>query len=505
MKQPDVPALIELLDDDTDAFGGQHAGHGFEDDRGKRWLAPTALVVFLALVVYGVATSRSSDSAPTVAATTTLPLRRAVTSTTQPTSPTVPATFPVPYYAAEPPRPYEVQQATIQLSDSGAYYGADGYQLWATPGSSATSGRWVSIQNFRGTSDFHIPDAYRIDAPHHHVAVSHASTGHTIVQLSIEHAGSVIITGFGIDEAALVRLADSFTIDARGIELGDPSLLDGFTLTSTVMPWLAIQGVQVEQILYAPIDDLDAGVHVTVGLPAVIDEGDALTERQTALQFLLARATSFTVNGAAAIAGEVVGQRGYSAATWTSGNHIVTVSGTVPPDLLITIARSLHEVQADEWAGMKFQASRNAAAVDRTYSLDVLAQPTQVATGVDDRGNDWTVSAAVASFGNQDQITWMWNEQVGTSWTSMRDDSPAINPVVAADRTYVLADLPKATATSAELRVTRPGFDAVVVPFTDIDPRLDRSLAAYVFTEAGPYHAEIVDATGTVLAAWPAS
>lgn len=504
MKQHETPAVIELLDAETDAFGGHDELYRSTNDSNKRWIAPLAFLVFVALIIYGVATSKSTDGAP-VAVSTTLHTPRSVPSTTQPRSISVPSMFPVPYLAAEPPRSYVVQQAGIQLADSGAYYGADGYQLWATPGSSATSGRWVSIQSFRGSSDFHIPDSYRVDGKHHHLAVSHTTTGHTIVQLAIERAGSVIVTGFGIDDDTMVRLADSFTFGARGVELGDQSLLDGFTLTSTMTPWLAIQGVSLEQILYAPIDDLAAGVRVAVGLPAVIDEGDAQAERNTALQFLLAGATSFTVNGAPAIAGEVVGQHGYAVATWTSENHIVTVSGTVSPQLLISIARSLHEVSSNEWAGMKFQATHNTTAADPSSSLDVVAEPTQVATGVDDRGNGWTVSATVARFANQDQITWIWNEQVGTNWTSMRGDSASITPVVAADRTYVLADLPKAIAASAELRVTRPGFDAVVMPFTDIAAQLDRTLAAYVFTEPGPYHAEIVASDGTVLASWPAS
>ena len=76
-------------------------------------------------------------------------------------------------------------------------------------------------------------------------------------------------------------------------------------------------------------------------------------------------------------------------------------------------------------------------------------------------------------------------------------------PFVDSHRTYVLADLPRSIAPTAQLVVTRAGLDPVAVDFNDIDPNLDRTFAAYAFSEPGLYSAQIVAADGTVLASWP--
>ena len=67
----------------------------------------------------------------------------------------------------------------------------------------------------------------------------------------------------------------------------------------------------------------------------------------------------------------------------------------------------------------------------------------------------------------------------------------------------MLANLPRAVAPTAQLQVTRPGVDPVVVPFIDADPELNRTFAAYAFSEATQYSAQIIGADGTVLASWP--
>ncbi|HSB87542.1 MAG TPA: hypothetical protein VLD86_14620 [Ilumatobacteraceae bacterium] len=509
-QSPEVIELLELLD--TDAFGDGASSHTPRDGGGSRWIAPAAGLALAAIIAYGVATSSSSQGAPEVASPPSTAPKS--TPTAAPTStPTgapaenvaAEAAFPVPYYAAEPPRGYKVQEVGIQLADSGAYYGADGYQLWATNGAAATEGAWFSIQSFRGGTDFHITDAYRVNNERQPIAISHTAGGQSVAQLAVGRMASVTVTSFGRSDDELVRLAESITYEDGRAQVGDQSLLDGYRLTSTVMPWLAIQGVPVERTYYAPVDDLSAGVRIAVGLPAIVNDGDIAVDRQTALRFFLIRRTAFTVGGHPAVAGEVVGRRGFSVASWSVDNHIVTLSGLVSVPQIVAIARTVHEVSTDEWEGMKLQASLHRAEVDRLYTLEGQTQPTPVSSGIDENGKEWAIQAAVASFGDEHQITWMWNEQGGTSWTSLRDDTAQINPVVGVDRTYVLADLPRAIAAQAELHITRPGTEAVVVPFTDIDPNLDRTLAAYVFSEPGPYDAQVVGPDGAVLASWPLS
>ena len=63
--------------------------------------------------------------------------------------------------------------------------------------------------------------------------------------------------------------------------------------------------------------------------------------------------------------------------------------------------------------------------------------------------------------------------------------------------------LPRAVASAAQLEITRPGFDVVTVQFIDAGADLDRTFAAYAFSEPTPYTAQIVGADGIVLASWP--
>ncbi len=55
----------------------------------------------------------------------------------------------------------------------------------------------------------------------------------------------------------------------------------------------------------------------------------------------------------------------------------------------------------------------------------------------------------------------------------------------------------------ADLHIIRAGLDPVVVPFKDVDPTLDRTFAAYAFSELGTYSAQVIGADGAVLASWP--
>jgi hypothetical protein len=124
-----------------------------------------------------------------------------------------------------------------------------------------------------------------------------------------------------------------------------------------------------------------------------------------------------------------------------------------------------------------------------------------VSNGTDGDGQSWLIDAAFVQYPTGYQIAWDWP---GSSGFSVPTESDAkINSVVEGARTYVLADLPRAVAATAELEIDRAGLDPVIVPFNDVSPDLDRTLAAYVFSEPAPFTARIVAPDGSVLAAWP--
>lgn len=490
--------IIEIIDDDIDVFGDRASHTLIADSGGPRWVGPVAAAALVALIGYGVATSASTSGAPKVAPVTSSTV--APTTTAPAPTTTIPEPL-VPYYAADPPREYTVDHAEIQgrIAGNSAFF-PGGYELWATPGATATSGSWFSIESYPGGNSFiSAVDAYRVQTDNQSIAISHTAFGQTIAQFSPNRSSSGTLTAFGLSDEEVVRLAESVS-DERPFELTDPSLLEGHQLLSSVQPWFAVQGSPVEQIFYTDSTDARNGIGVTVGLRPPASDGGSTRDREIALRFFLDHATPFGVDGHLAVAGSIIGQVDYSIATWIAGDHIVTVSGTMPVPELISIARTVHQVSDDEWQGMKFQASSNKG--NETFGAFDSTTPTPVSFGTDAEEDPWTVRASVASFGDQQQVNWEWS---GNGLSMELDGTATINTVVEIGRTYVLADLPRTIATTAQLQVTRAGLDPVVVPFTDTDAGLDRTFAAYAFSEPAPYTAEIIGPDGAVLATWPTS
>ncbi len=492
--------IIEILDDDTDAFGSRAPGHTKPDSGGPGWIGPVAALALVAVIGYGIATSASSGGLPKAApapGTTTV-----VTRTTVP-PPTTIATPqpPVPYYAANPPRQYKVRFAEI-IQD--ARSSRLDFQLWAKPGATATSGSWFSMVNLRGESTIYAQNAYRLHSDQGTFAISHTPSGQTSIQFSNDRSSSVVFTAFGWSDEDLLRLVESVDIGSVEPSFTDASLIAGYELISTVDPWLVVEGSSVEQVYYASAADPVGGVGINVSPLDSIRDGGPSIDRQTALSFLLDHATPFEVDGHSAVAGTWVGESGYSLAAWTAGDHTVTVTGNVPVPQLITIARTVHQVSSAEWAGMRFQVVHNQTEDDASNQSITEPQPVAISSGTDAEGAQWTIRVSLAASGNERQIEWVWGLN-GTNDVTTPTDTAQINTFVGNDRTYVLADLPRAVAATAELHVSRGGLDTVAVPFQDTDPTLDRTFAAYAFTETGPYTAQIVDADGNVLATWPTS
>ncbi len=496
MKTEALPEIIEIIDDDVDPFGERSADTPIYDSDGPRWVGPVAGAVLVALIGYGVATSASSSGAPKVAPITSTTL---APTTTLPTPTTVPPPR-VPYYAADPPRQYSVEFAGTQEPELGFDPPGD-YQLWATPGSTATSGSWFSIESYsNGMGQIYAIDAYRVQIGEQSIAITHSPTGQTILQFSTNGSAGVMLTSFGRSDDDLIRLAQSLRFEqyADNVTLTDGSLLNGSVKVGSVSPWFAVQGLPVHQIYYTAGNDFTSSISVVVAVHPPANRGGGAIDRQVALRFFLDHTTPFSVDGHSAVAGALIGQRDYALATWTAGDHIVTISGMMTVPEIIAVARTVHEVSSQEWEGMQLQATQHRG--DNNFGKYEETEPVAVSFGTDADASPWTITVATATFSTQEQLTWQW----GTNgFGATASDRPAINTVVEGTRTYVLANLPRAVAPTAQLQVTRPGVDPVVVPFIDADPELNRTFAAYAFSEATQYSAQIIGADGTVLASWP--
>jgi hypothetical protein len=492
------PEIIEILDDDTNAFGNRASTLTSHDNGGPRWIGPVAAAALMVLIGYGVATSASTSGPPRTAPVTSSTI---ATTTTRPaTSTTIPVP-PVPYYAADLPREFSVQAADIQLHGDGGYFSPGNYALFATEGASAGTGRWFSISSYPGGQSIYATDAYRVLTDRGSVAISHLSSGQSTAQFSPDGSAAATLTAFGWSDEDLVRLAESIVLGRSGaVRFSDSSLVADHRLLTSVEPWIALQGLPVEQIYYTTADSPTGGIGILVSQRPSAREGGATLDRQVALRFFLEHSTSFDVDGHVAVAGAVLGQPNLAMATWIAGDHIVTVSGTVPVPQLVAMARTVHEVSADEWQGMQFQAATSGG--NNNFGDYVETQPLPVSFGTDADGKSWIIRAGIATFANQKQVSWQWD---GNGFGSEVDGTATISSVVDSKRTYVLAELPRAIAAKAELHIARAGLDPVIAPFNDIDPSLDRTFAAFAFSEPVQYTAQIVAADGTVLATWPST
>jgi hypothetical protein len=485
--------IIEVIDDDLGVFSDGAPIHFVEDPGGRRFAATVAALVFVALIGYGVATSATSNHAPVAAPIT--PTSVAATSPRVPT--TTPPAATVPYYAANPPRQFTVQYANVQQLDHAPYLGY-AYQLWATDGASATSGSWFSVATYRGVSRTNVPNAYRVQTDKSSIAISHTPGGQSLAQFNVNGQFDVSIASFGWTDDDLVRLAGSVQTDGRTISFTDSWFSSDHVMVTSVQPWLAVQSIPGEQISYASSDDPTLRVVVTVGKRLQGFEGGATSEREIALRFLLDHNTPFDVDGRSAMAGTIVGQRDDAMATWIDDDNVITVTAAMPLPELIDIARTVHQASPYEWEAMKVRALWNADAASQV----VPAQEYSVAAGVDSSSQPWSVRVAVSDLGTQQQINWRWNDN---GFVSTGYDSARINTVVDNERTYVLADLPRNIASTAQLQITRSGSDPVAMPFNDSGADVDRTFAAYAFSEPVLYSAQIIGADGAVLATWSAT
>jgi hypothetical protein len=492
VKTQQLPEIIEILDDDTNAFGDRH-GVGDVDDGGPRWVGPVAAAALLGLIGFGVVTSASSSATPKAAAVTSTTVATTVATTTPSASV---AAYPEDvYYAADPPRQFAVQYANLQPLDHAPFEGY-GYELWATPDSSATSGTWFSVATYRGAS-LPVPEAYLVQAGRLSIAISHTDGGQSIAQFSGERM-AVTITSFGWSDEDLVRLATSIQADERSISFTDAWFKPAHKLISTVQPWLAVQSIPAEQVVYVSSSDPGNSLVITVAQRLAPKEGGSPEVRQVALRFLLDRNTPFTLaDGYTATAGAVVGESGRALATWATGDRVFTVSATMPVSQLIAIARTVHEVSPNEWDGMKFQADKSQVSNSRFETSPTL----EIASGTGADSAPWRISVATATSGGQSQISWSWSSN---GLTTAPNGTPQIHTVVDNGVTYVLADLPRSIAPSGSLVISRAGVDIdVTVPFIDVDPNADRLFAGYAFSEPGQYSVKIVGPDGNVRAEWP--
>jgi hypothetical protein len=163
---------------------------------------------------------------------------------------------------------------------------------------------------------------------------------------------------------------------------------------------------------------------------------------------------------------------------------------------MVTIAYHVHAAP-DE-------AVTNQVRADQPVASVLAGERHTVGSGWLDGPWDVRVSANPAE--PTDPYVW-WIAQPSTTGTPTESrlslsEAPSIETLVEHDRTYVLAKVPRSMA-GANLHVNITGFPSTQLLMIDVDPRLDAEFAAYAFSEAVPFTAQIVDASGQTVASWP--
>ena len=522
--------IIEVFDVDVDHFGESYgAGVGGDGDRGSagndgtgfddisvsrrpRWVVPAGLTAIAAVIAMSIG-SGSSDTDSTRSAATTQPAATTpVTLAPLPTT-TDPATGtgdPARYVVDLPEGVTVMGANEFDIRENGAPT-----QLWATPGATATTGKWfeISVTGAFGSRLEATAEAYRTAVGDTPALVEPGLTAERATRLGFVRDSSwVSMTAFGVSVEFLTAVAGSLSVTDSGEPQIDSSLVlfDEFRLIDDRPSgsWLFGEGRAAG--LYASFgigDDYRPDgtnfVNVTVGRPKPADGSYA-----TRVPFIVDPIRAFqAVDGSLGVAGPIVNtgipfDRPVSLAHWIDADGwlvAIVMDGSV--DEVIDVAATAR-VDADEWDRLA-TADRGVpdfvdATPGTTYVTDAADDATDEARLVERRTAALTYSWRTLAIGSSP------SEGFEVESRSFSPDVPTISTTATNDNQFVFATVPR----SQEGAVLTVQFSedptlTFSMPLTDRDPTFAVLSAVFSTTAVGAFTATITAADGTVLAAWP--
>ena len=509
-------------DNDNDNDNGNDNGNdatGYDDSPAThrpRWDVPAGLAAVAAVIAMSIGTG-SSDTGSTRSAATTRPAVTApITLAPLPTT-TDPAAAssvgdPARYVVDLPAGVAVIGANEFDIREAGAPT-----QLWATPGATATTGRWVEISaaGAFGSRLEATADAYRITLGDSVALVEPGLTAAESTELSfIRDSALVTLTGHNISVDFLVAVAGSLSVDDAGDPQIDSSLgeFDEFRLIDDrpAGSWLFGEGRAAGlYAAYGSGDDFRPDgpnfVNVTVGRPKPADGSYS-----TRVPFIVDPIRVFqAVDGSLGIAGPIVNtgirfNRPVSSAHWVDADGWLVASvmdGSV--DDVIEVA-STARVDADEWNRLAFAPRDDPEFIEGNPGAAYVAATTDQATG------QATGQAALVEWGST-PLTYSWRT---TSTTSDQNrtfeveshrfspDQPTISTAATDGNQMVFATVPRILE-GATLTVVVGQDPPVSVLLTDRDPTFAVLSAVLTTTTFGAVTAVLTAADGTVIATWP--
>ena len=512
--------------DDADLHDAAHALPATPSR--PRWVVPIGIAALVTAAIVMVATAGSSSPSPRAAgpstsvstkapapATATTATAAAATATPGTSvAPTVAArmrTGTVPRYLVELPDVFQPERADVfsplvqadDLSATGVLS-----QLWATPGATQTTGRWIGINAYPGSGGaVWAPASYLTAMFGIDVAVTPPTTATETTVLSYA-LGSTLIRlesfGFTLDELAgpLVAISPSASSDTpRGIDVAADAFPGMELRYSGAYDWRQslIGTIELDLIATRSYNPQYGWIELTVGSP--VPDRDAL------LPFLIGSPTPFlSTGGALGIAGTPPQWwDSASVAQWVDAEGwLVTIRSSLDVAELVALAEQARPAIGSEWDDLQATVK-----VVRDVPDGATTQG-RVTDGVLADGSSWRVSLAR----RQSLLagsTYVWRLLVqnadGTNSNEVavpETGRALVSTAVYNGLTVVTATVPGDFPSGAVLHVERPGLDPITMPVKAAQPDFSVFAAAAGFESGGSFVATIVGADGTVLVTWPA-
>jgi hypothetical protein len=476
-----IPSFVTVL---ALAVGGIAVGAATNDDRATR---PT-------VVTQSTVTEPSEKTTlPTIAASTTLP--EFPPPLFPPDQSTVDGSQ-IPKYVIDVPSGLNVVESKLTLRPPQPVP----QELWAVPGSSARSGRWVTIGRLSGGASGRLvaTDSYRLSLPGTEAAVAPPTATRPTTRLRIESNGDLIVAeAFGFDESQIPDLVSAIAAN-----------VDDLTLSEATADMRRLDGNGDNPL---PYGGGNRYLNIVGPIPP-----DAATPRRTEIQLRVSlpamdsrRLEAFRLtdivrlpigDDTAAVAGSLADQTGFGSVTWLDRDGWeLQLTGTLPLEDLIALART---ARVDEPLWDVFSTS----ASPRSPVSMTASDPSIVSSYSGTNGSgDVTLTPYVDTVSNTRWLTWSVDRSNGEliGFDFVGADAPLVYTAVVDGTTFVLASAPSSDA-QLTLQVTLPTgevSEAALKPGT-FGP-LELAAVAGVFNAPGQYSAVIVDESGNTVAAWP--
>ncbi|HEY7626012.1 MAG TPA: hypothetical protein VH761_03050 [Ilumatobacteraceae bacterium] len=490
MKHASTPTfeIIELIDDDEPSDHGFNHSSPLPHESGSRWIGIAVTTALFGAIAYGVISSAISSNAakkqppPTTAV--------APTSTSTPPVSAVKLVSPQFYVADQVPDGFTMHFAeTLGMGGNTADFVASGTaELWATSGANATTGSWFVVS--RNTHHATGRNAYRTVADGVVVLVEHDEVSGATRLSFTKNGDRLEITAYGWADRQLLRLAhsvyvadDEIRYDSRFFTTDHKKMLDAD-------PASAIYGLPVAWVGYTTA--VPAGLAQNFSITVSSDPG---VDRDIAARFALTHLGQIGSSGFTATIGQLASDPSTTVIQWHDGDRLITVRGNIDVGLLQTIALGVHPGDNT--------LVREQVDPDPPKVVSTEGEPRPVSSGWLD--GPWFAEVAPGTDGFDWFVWWIGQPSATGSPSQSRIISngvlPRIETVVNHGKTYVLARAPR-SMDDAVLHINRNGLPSVTIGFVDVGSDVPDRFAAFAFSEAVPFSAQIVSGGGTA-AMWP--